>query len=288
MPPSSPTEGRAWRALLAVVIGGHLLLALGLAGVRSVGLSNWPPAQQLDVSGWRLLVTQGGFWHALAFSAVLTLITLVIAVAAALVLHHALGAELRRGPFARILFLPLAVPGVAAALIAFVMASDSGVLSRIAHALGWLKTPADFPGLLFDTKGRGIVLTHLALVIPLFVLLYDRLAEHLRLPALLAQARALGATSGMAWRRVALPLPLRQAMPVILVYGLALLGAYEIPLMIGGAQPKMISVVIAQAIGGYDLTTRPYGYAMACVYLTLLAGLWAVAVARGGLRRKTL
>ncbi len=27
--------------------------------------------------------------------------------------------------------------------------------------------------------------------------------------------------------------------------------------MIGGAQPKMVSVAIAQAIGGYDLTTRP-------------------------------
>lgn len=273
---------------MAVVIGGHLLLAFGLAGMRSVGLKNWPPAQQLDVSPWRLLVMQGGFWHALAFSAVLTLVTLVIAVAAALILHRALGAELRRGPFARILFLPLAVPSVVAALIAFVMASDSGVLSRLAHALGWVKSPTEFPSLIFDSHGRGIVLTHLALVTQFFVLLFERLAEHLRLPALLAQARALGATSGMAWRRVALPLLLRQAMPVILVYGLALLGAYEIPLMIGGAQPKMVSVAIAQAIGGYDLTTRPYGYAMACVYLALLAVLWAVAMASGSLRRKTL
>lgn len=283
MPPSCRTEGRGWRVLLAIAIGGNLALALGLAGVRSVGLSNWPPTQHLDASGWRLLVSQGGFWRALGFSAVLALVTLVMAVVAALVLYRALGTTLRRGLFARVLFLPLAVPGVAAALIAFVMASDSGVLSRFGHALGWVDTPADFPALLFDTGGRGIVLTHLALVTPLFVLLFDRLAEHLQLPALLAQARALGASSGVAWRLIGLPLLLRQAVPVILIYGLALLGAYEIPLMIGGAQPKMVSVAIAQAIGGYDLTMRPYGYAMACVYLTVLVLLWAIAMVYGRL-----
>lgn len=275
---SSPSEGRGWRWLLAAVIGGNLALALALAGAQSLGLASWPPAATLDTRGWRALTTDALFWQALSFSAVLTIVTLVLALGAALLLHHLLGAELRRARLTRLLYLPLAVPGVAAGLLAFIMLGDSGVLSRLAHGLGWVNAPSAFPALLFDAGGRGIVLTHLVLVTPLFLLLFARLAEPLRLPALLEQARALGASPWQAWRRVALPLLLRQAAPVIAVYGLALFGAYEVPLMVGGARPPMISVAIAEAVQGYDLATRPHGYAMACAYLGVLVLAWTFAM----------
>ncbi|MBX9607414.1 MAG: hypothetical protein K2Y51_14415 [Gammaproteobacteria bacterium] len=268
---SSLSEGRAWRLLLAIVVGGNLALALALAGAQSLGLASWPPATHPDTGGWRLLFSTGEFWRSLAFSAALTAVTLALALVLALLLYRALGAALERGVVARLLCLPLAVPGVAAGLIAFIMLGDSGVLSRLAHVFGWVKSPSDFPPLVYDADGRGILLTHLALVTPFFTLLFARLAAQLRLPALLEQARALGAAPGVAWRRVALPLLLRQSRPVILVYALALFGAYEVPLMIGGARPPLVSVAIAQAVSGYDLATRPYGYAMACLYLALVA-----------------
>ncbi|MGE0861257.1 MAG: ABC transporter permease subunit [Gammaproteobacteria bacterium] len=284
MRPSSPNEGRGWRWLLAGMVGGNLLLALGLAGAQSLGLASWPPSALLDTRGWRALVGADAFWHSLLFSATLAAVTLALALVAALLLQHALGAELRRARLTRLLYLPLAVPGVAAGLLAFIMLGDSGVLSRVGHALGLVTTPADFPALLFDADGRGIVLTHLALITPLFLLLFARLAEPLRLPALLEQARALGASPWSAWRRVALPLLLRQSAPVIAVYGLALIGAYEIPLMLGGARPPMVSVAIAEAVQGYDLASRPYGYAMACAYLGLLALAWALVMKLGPAR----
>lgn len=276
MRPSSNSDGAAWRWLLALLVGGNLALALGLAGAQSLGLLSWPPVARVDARGWRQLLDTGEFWHALGYSVVLTVVTVLLAVGLALLLQRALGTTLRHGLVARILYLPLAVPGVAAALLAFIVLGDSGILSRFGHTLGWVATPADFPPLLFEASGRGIVLTHLVLVTPLFVLLFERLAQHLHLPALLEQARALGASSWRAWRVVALPLLLRQALPVIAVYALALLGAYEIPLMIGGTRPPMVAVVIAQAVNGYDLATRPQGYAMACAYLALVMLAWGV------------
>ncbi len=274
---SSTSEGRAWRLLLALVVGGNLGLALALAAAQSLGLASWPPAARPDTGGWRLLFSTDEFWRSLAFSAALTVVTLAVALVLALLLYRALGASLERGPVARLLCLPLAVPGVAAGLLAFIVLGDSGVLSRLAHVFGWVTTPSDFPPLVFDADGRGILLTHLALVTPFFALLFARLAAQLRLRALLEQARALGASPGVAWLRVALPLLLRQSRPVILVYALALFGAYEIPLMIGGARPPLVSVAIAQAVSGYDLATRPYGYAMACIYLALVVVGWSAA-----------
>ena len=286
MSSSSATEGRAWLALYALLCGGSVALALTMALAHSVGALGWPPRASFDGSGWRMLFADGGLWLSCAYSLALTIVTLTLAVACALLLLAALGDRVRHGWLARVLFLPLAVPPVVAALLGFTLLSDSGLLSRISHALGWTATPAAFPALIFDAGGCGIVLTHLALVTPLFVLVFDRLQEQLRVPLLMQQAKALGASRYQAWRRVALPLLLRQARPVIAVYGIALLGAYELPLLLGAAHPSMVSVTIQRALGGYDLAQRPYGYAMASVYLALLIAGWALltwrASSRGG------
>ncbi len=275
-----PSTGRAWLTLFALVCGGSVVLALGLALAHSVGALSWPRATSLDDSGWRALFADQHFWRSLRYSVGLTSVTLVLALGAALGLYASLGTRLRSGLLGRALFLPLAVPAVVAALMAYSLLGNSGWLSRLAYALGWLSTPAEFPALIFDAGGRGIVLAHLAMVTPLFVLLFERVADHGRLPLLMQQATALGATPWQAWHRIGMPLLLSQTRAVIAVYALALLGAYELPLLIGAAHPSMVSVTIARAIDGYDLAQRPLGYAMASCYLVLLIGAWALLVWR--------
>ena len=276
MNPRLTASNRAWLALFLLACGGSVALALVLALAHSVGALSWPRATTFDYSGWHALFAGQRFWQTLLYSVSLTTVTLLLALVIALALLAALGSRLRNGLLGRALFLPLAVPGVVAALMATSLLGDSGFFSRLAHGLGWVATPAEFPALIFDPAGRGIVLTHLAMITPLFVLLFERLAEHARVPLLIGQAEALGATRWQAWRRIGIPLLLSQARAVIAVYGVALLGAYELPLLIGAAQPTMVSVTIARAIGGYDLAQRPLGYAMASVYLTLLIVAWAV------------
>jgi putative spermidine/putrescine transport system permease protein len=281
---SSATDERLWLALYALICGGSVAVALGLALAHSVGALGWPPGAALDWSGWRTLFTTHAWWLTLAYSLALTAITLGLALLLALLLLASLGERLRAGWLARAMFVPLAVPPVVAALMAFTLLSDSGLVSRLCRALHLTATPADFPTLVFDTAGRGIVLTHLAMVTPLFVLLFQQLAAHLRLPLLLRQAEALGASRAQAWWRIALPLLLRQAQPVIAVYGLALLGAYEVPLLTGATRPAMVSVTIQRAIAGVDLAARPLGYAMASVYLSLLVVSWLLLTRRAAVR----
>ena len=275
---SSASERRAggpWLWLFAASSGGTVALALGLALAHSVGVLSWPRSDAFDFSGWQALLHGHAFWQSLGYSLALTMVSLALALALALALLIALGERVRSGLLGRVLYLPLAVPGVVAALLAFVLLGDSGLLARWAHALGLIVAPAEFPALIFDRKGRGIILTHLAMITPLFVLLFERLATHTQLPLLLRHAETLGATRGQAWRRVGLPLLLRQAQPVIAVYGVVLLGAFEVPLLIGAAQPSLISVTIQRALSGYALTARPFGYAMASLYLMLLIAGWA-------------
>lgn len=281
---SSAVDRRLWLALFALLCGGSVALALLLTLAHSVGMLDWSSAAGPDITGWRALFTEREFWRSLVYSVALTVITLCLAVALALALFALLGERVRHGWLARLLLLPLAVPPVVAALMAFTLLADSGLVSRLSHAFGWTATPADFPSLIFDPDGRGVVITHLVMVTPLLLLLFDNLATHLRLAALMQHGAALGANPTQAWRRIALPLLLRHARPVLTVYGLALLGAYELPLLIGAAQPAMVAVTIQRAVAGYDLAQRPLGYAMASTYFLLMLAVWALLQMRAARR----
>jgi len=258
-----------WIALFVFLTGGVVALAFGFAAVRSFGPGNaFTAAPTLD--HWRAVLGDRSFWTTLSFSIALTAATLVLCLASALVLVLALGQQLRRPPLALAIYLPLALPGVVAALVSYQVFGSSGLIARLAHAAGWIIAPEEFPVVVFDRRGLGILMTHWFMVTPCFAILLQRLLEHEHIPALREQAHALGASPWQSLRRVALPLLARGSLPVCAVYGAALLTAFEVPLAIGARYPNMIAVEIHERIGGVNLALRPQGFAMATLYLLLL------------------
>lgn len=164
------------------------------------------PSGGLTLAHWQAVLTDHGFWTALGFSLGLTFATLTLCMVSALTVVLLLAEQLRRPPLGILIYLPLAVPGVVAALVSYQVLGDGGVLARIAHALGWISQPSEFPSLVFDRYGVGIVLTHWAMVTPFFVILLDRLMDQERIPEFRRLAQALGASEWAAFRRVILPL----------------------------------------------------------------------------------
>ncbi len=260
-----------------MLTAGAVILALAFAGLYSVGVlgllsESWTTAH------WRYVLFESGVWSALGFSLALTLVTLGLATVAALATVLIVDMRVRRGPFAVLVYAPLAVPGIVAALLSYQILGDAGLLSRMAHAVGWIRSPAEFPALVFDRLGVGIILTHFAMITPFFVILFDRLFENERVAELRQLAYTLGATRMQALSRVVLPLLLVRALPVCAVYGVVLMGAFEVPLLIGARYPTMISVEIYSRFASYDLTARPQAYAMATLYLLLVLAAWSVAL----------
>lgn len=264
-----------WIALFLLLTGGTVAVAFGFAALRGFGLPDAFAGPTLD--HWRAVLVDRGFWTALGFSLALTLATLALCLVSALSLALALGQQLRRPPLAFAIYLPLAVPGVVAALVSYQLLGSAGLFARLAHAAGWIDAPDEFPALVFDRHGLGILITHWAMVTPFFVILLHRLLDHERIPALREQAHALGASRWQSLRRVALPLLARGALPLCAVYGAVLLAAFEVPLAIGARYPNMISLEIHDRINGVDLALRPRGFAMAALYLLLLTATWWVA-----------
>ena len=262
-----------WIAVFVVTTGGSVLLALGFSALYGLGLIG-TPSSGLTLAHWQAVLTDRGFWIVLGFSLGLTVATLTLCMVSALAVVLLLAEQLCRPPLGILIYLPLAVPGVVAALVSYQVLGDGGLLARIARALGWISQPSEFPSLVFDRHGVGIVLTHWAMVTPFFVILLDRLMDHERIPEFRQLAQALGASEWAALRRVILPLLSRGALPLCTVYGVVLLAAFEVPLLIGARFPNMISVEIHERIGQLDLALRPQGFVMATLYLVMLSAAW--------------
>ena len=260
-----------WTGVLLLLTAGPLFGGLVFMLLYSIGLAGLL-ADGFTLHYWLRVMTDGQTWRSLIYSLFIGGTSLGASLALALALQAALGDRLRGSALSGLLFLPLAVPPLTAAVLSVEIIGNGGLLSRLAHAAGWIGAPADFPTVLFTPSGIGIVITHMTLVTPFLLLLLDRIAANERLRELTRVAQTLGASHWQSWRWVALPILLRSSAPALTVYSLVLAGAFEIPLIVGAQSPAMISVLIQRRFGQYDLRTRPEAYALACLYAGLAIG----------------
>jgi putative spermidine/putrescine transport system permease protein len=267
-----------WILLLVVVTAGPLAAGLGFMLLYSTGVIGLL-AGGFTLRYWARVLADAHTWISLAYSAWMGAISLGASLGLAFTLQAALGPRLRAGALRGLLFLPMAIPPLVAALLSVELLGNAGLVARLAHAVGWIERPEEFPTLLYTTSGVGILFAHVTLVTPFLLLLLDRLARHESIAELEQVARTLGASRWQAWRRVRLPVLWRACTPVLSVYFLVLTGAYEVPLLVGAQYPSMISVLIQRRFSQFDLGTRPEAYALASLYACLAAGLLLVLFA---------
>ena len=109
------------------------------------------------------------------------------------------------------------------------------------------------------------------MVLPFFVLLFLNVYKNERIAELSVLAQALGASKIQVSKKVFLPILLQKTWVLIVLYFIFLLGAYEIPLILGQESPQMLSVLIIREIKQYDLTKISEGYVVAVIYTAVVA-----------------
>ena len=249
-------------------LGYALAYSLGLVGALATGFTG---------EHWAKLLRTSDVTRALGFSLAVAAVTVALATTLALGLSLALRRALDRGLGATALFVPLALPGVVAALIGFQFLGGAGVLGRLAWQFGWIASPQEFPALIFDRYGLGIVIAHTALAVPLLMLLFARFHATERIDEFAALARTLGANRLAVLRRVTLPLLLRRAAPSLSLLFAGVFGAYEIPLLLGAQRPEMISILARRKFALFDLHQRPEAFLIAVIYAAIVLTLVWIA-----------
>jgi putative spermidine/putrescine transport system permease protein len=246
---------------LAAGLTYAILYSVGLAGALSSGFS---------MEYWRVTLTDSTFWWSIFTSAAVALVVLSVATMLAL-----WGVLWLRAPFEKpvwrfLLHFPLAVPPIVAAFLGFQWLGSTGVLARMTYALGWTERIETFPALINDTLYLGVMMVLVLSTFPFLLLVFLQHHRSARVQEMCDLAATLGASAWHIALRVVAPVLLRRAQPALLLYGIFLFGAFEVPLLLGSQHPAMISLFIHQKFSRYNLADLPVAYVATVVYALVL------------------
>ncbi|PLS80104.1 MAG: hypothetical protein CYG59_09775 [Chloroflexi bacterium] len=171
-----------------------------------------------------------------------------------------------------ILNINLAFPHLVWAVGLSLLLAQSGVVARLATLLGLIAMPAEFPVLIRDQFGIGIILDYVTKETPFLVLILLGILRS-QPEAYAVVAENLGATHWQRLRYVTLPQVLPGLTAGALLVFAYVFGAYEVPAVLGVRYPQMLSVLALEFFANPDLHSRAEGMAisviMAVVVLTV-------------------
>lgn len=242
-------------SLLVLFVGGQVLVLVdGLSG----WLQLWTPAEPGSLAR--------SLWLTLRLAFVSSGLAVLLGLGAAFLLVR------RRSAFwLTVQTWPVIVPHMVVALLIINLFTASGLVPRLLYACGLITTMRDFPTLLNDTHGVGMVVAYVWKGLPFAALVTGNALLRLS-PRLVESARLLGAGPWRAAWEVTLPLlrPVNVS-AFVLLFTFAL-GAFEIPFLLGATEPRTLAVLIYDGLSSADLARRPAALALS----SLLAGICAV------------
>ncbi|MBA3469375.1 MAG: ABC transporter permease subunit [Herpetosiphonaceae bacterium] len=249
-------------ALIGLLFGASIVYGVG----QSLGWLPFLGQRAISLDAYRNVLAGPDhapeFWRALGFSLwVSGAATLLSALLALLVVA---GLDERRRPARRtttLLNLNLAFPHLVWAIGLSLLLAQSGLLARIAAALGLIDGPAAFPVLVRDRFGLGIILAYIGKETPFLLLML--LAVVRTQPAEYGLvAENLGASRWQRIRYVTLPLVAPALLAGSLLVFAFIFGAYEVPALLGVRFPEMLSVLALDFFLNPDLRARAEGMAI--------------------------
>ena len=155
--------------------------------------------------------------------------------------------------------------------------AQSGLLARIAYLMRLITEPAQFPALIFDPLGLGIIFEYLWKSVPftgiIMLAVLQSVGEDYE-----NVARNLGATRWQRFRYVLWPLLLPGMVRAsTLVFAFAF-GSFQVPYLLGQTFPPTLPVLAYRNYIDVDLNARPQAMALSVIIGALIVSLVAVYV----------
>ena len=252
---------------IAGIVSG-LLQSLGY--FPAIGLTTF------SLQYYRDILSSPSFLRALRFSFYTSFTSSLIAVILGVLFSYLLLYDQRRkgGRLVNNIYkLPIIVPHTIAALLIFILFTQSGWIARLMYHLGLIENMTDFKPLIFDRQGLGIIMAYVWKGLPFISLVtYDILRSVENKYAKIAAN--LGANHFQVFRYILLPLILPTiASGFIIIFAFSF-GAFEIPYLLGPSTPKALPILSYIHYNSVNLAERPYAMAInmciaLCAFITV-------------------
>jgi len=251
---------------LALLFAGPLVFALLGSFGLDAGLSGFTLEHYAQVFQRRVLLQ--GLAMSVYYGIAPVLVTLVLAIGLALLLRRPFRG---RAMFNGLYKLPMAVPGIIAALIVMTLAERGGLLDRVAAPLGLA-----LPRLVRDPWGIGVILTSVWKQLPFMTLVIT--GAFAAIPQDVSDAaRSLGAGRWATLLKIEIPLAMPGISAAVLLSFIASMGSFAIPDLVGPPTPRPLAVHMVSEFGDGNLgLVYAIGMVLSIFAVAVLLGYYAL------------
>ena len=269
-----------WLLLLPVLLLYGILIGAGLVTtfIESLG---YIPALGLLLPSWdayRGILQQPDFlrntlfslWIALVSSLLSTTLGVLIAKAISDTRISWLTALTRKSTQ-----IGLILPYLYGIFLVMTFLNQAGYVSRVFYHIGLVQEPRQFPALLYNSSGTGMILAFVFKGTPFVALFVSNILSRVSVEYQ-DVARTLGAGRWFVFRRIHLPLSssvIVWCASVLFAYNL---GSFEVPYLLGAIRPVTLSTQLYSRYINPDLLHIPK--AMALSVLLFLIGFFCTAL----------
>ncbi len=187
--------------------------------------------------------------------------------------------------------IPIALPHIIVALMMLQVLSQSGLISRLLYQVGLLQQIDQFPLLIHDKGGIGIICVFLYKEIPYVAVSTLAILKQLQLGYVQVAAN-LGASPRQIFGRVILPMVQPILATLFIILFCFTFTSFEVPFILGSPAQETIAVTAYNLLTQADLTVRPMAFALnfimslICLAVTLLVLGISSHLPGGGRRRE--
>ncbi len=245
-----------------LILGAIFIIGLGTGIIQSLGVIPAFGLTEPTLKYYKEILTRSDILQSLKYSLYIAFVSAFFATSIGTILCAIL-VNLRqvKGKVMRVVQIPIIVPHVIVALFAINILSQNGILARIGAQLGLISDQQQFPLLLYDGHGIGVILAYLWKEIPFIVYFVIALMANIS-DSLGEAATNLGANRIQVFWKITLPLCLNTILSGFLIIFVFALGAYELPFILGATLPRALPVLAYIEYSKPDLLARPYAMAI--------------------------
>jgi putative spermidine/putrescine transport system permease protein len=256
-------------AVLVLLFCGGLLMGLmqSFSFMPLIGLNDF------NLDAYRSLFSDHEFLLSLGLtlwiSVSSTFLTIVFAIITALAFRKTFPGK----RVANFLYqFPITIPHIVITIGTMLIFSQSGIVARFAYQAGLIRDQSQFPILISDSPGFGIIYVYLWKQIPFMGVIVLSILQSLG-NNYEELARSLGANAWQTFRHVLLPTIIPGILPASIICFSFTFGSYEVPFLLGKPYPAVISVLAMRLYQDVDLNARPQAMATAvfmAIFISIL------------------
>jgi putative spermidine/putrescine transport system permease protein len=243
-------------------VAGTFFAGLFISGVQSLDYFPLIGKTTLSLHVYSELFHSAVFYRSLFYSLGISLVTTTIAALIAVLLALWIGRYTRQGGGLHFLLqFNLPVPHVVGAIAILILFRQSGLISRLAYWAGLIQQPSQFPVLVTDQNGIGIVLEYVWKEVPFIAVSVLSILKSWVVPYE-KQLQLLGANAWQRWRFVTFPFMLPALLASSIIVFAYTFGSFEVPYVLGSVSKPTLPILAYQAYLNPDLRYRPAAMAI--------------------------